>query len=152
MFFYILMSTHPFTHTFRRTPPTSRCTLDSYLCNMCPMSVGHLICCRKATAQILFFRVCPYPFRNFDSGLENTPSPLLHRQKESAGHSRRRKSIFRLIWNPDCPTGCTVPHLHHGCGDASIQPLRPFLVSFRGTWSEEEVLSAFSDFGRVLVL
>lgn len=56
------------------------------------MSVGHPICCRKATAQILFFGYAPYPFQNFDSGLENTPPPpCLFRQKESAGHSRRRK-------------------------------------------------------------
>lgn len=54
------------------------------------------------------------------------PPPCPFRQKESAGHSRRRKSIFRFIWNPDYPTVCTIPHLHHGCGDTSIQPLRPF--------------------------
>ena len=82
MFFPILMSTHPCTHTI--PAPISRCTLDSYLCNMCPMSVGHPICCRKATAQILFLRYAPYPFQNFNSGLENTPLPHVYSGKKKA--------------------------------------------------------------------
>lgn len=89
------------------------------------------MCCRKATAQILFLGYAPYPFQNFDSDLENTPPPpCLFRQKESAGHSRRRKSIFRLIWNPSYPTGCTIPHLHHGCGDHPFNHYARFWCRF----------------------
>lgn len=48
------------------------------------MSVGHPICCRKATAQILFLGYAPYPFQNFNSGLENTPLPHVCSGKKKA--------------------------------------------------------------------
>lgn len=48
------------------------------------MSVGHPICCRKATAQILFLGYAPYPFQNFDSDLENTPLPHVYSGKKKA--------------------------------------------------------------------
>lgn len=42
------------------------------------------MCCRKATAQILFLGYAPYPFQNFDSDLENTPLPHVYSGKKKA--------------------------------------------------------------------
>lgn len=95
------------------------------------MSVGHPICCRKATAQILFFGYAPYPFQNFNSGLENTPLPHVYSGKKKApAIADVAKNIFRRIWNPSYPTGCTIPHLHHGCGDHPFNHYARFWCRF----------------------
>jgi hypothetical protein len=117
------------------------------------MSVGHPICCRKATAQILFLGYAPYPFQNFDSDLENTPLPNVYSGKKKAPAiadvAKTYSGVYGIQLIPP------VAPFHTCIMDVAMPPFNHyarFLVSFRGTWSEGEVLSAFSDFGRVLVL
>lgn len=117
------------------------------------MSVGHPICCRKATAQILFLGYAPYPFQNFDSDLENTPLPNVYSGKKKAPAiadvAKTYSGVYGIQLIPP------VAPFHTCIMDVAMPPFNHyarFLVSFRGTWSEGEVLIAFSDLGRGLVL
>ena len=123
-------------HTKHRTysaasPNRSRYPPATYLKYFFLPSVGHLLRCRKATAQILFLGYAPYPFQNFNSGLENTPLPHVYSCKKKApAIADVAKNIFRRIWNPSYPTGCTIPHLHHGCGDHPFNHYARFWCRF----------------------